>query len=62
MMQPLDGSPLSNAQDLVAQQFLGDYIDKAVANLKNIRVPPSFEQTVNGQTPLNLQSHPEYFS
>jgi hypothetical protein len=60
-MQPLDGSQPDKDQDTFALQFLGDYIEDAVAKLKDIRVPPSFDQNVNGQQAYNVAANPEYF-
>jgi len=61
MMQPLDGSQPDNNQGTPALQFLGDYIESAIQKLKDVRVPPSFQQNVNGQQPYNVAANPEYF-
>lgn len=61
MMQPLDGSQLDKDQGTPALQFLGDYIENAIQKLKDTRVPPSFQQNVNGQAPYNVASNPDYF-
>ena len=67
MMQPLDGSQPSNTQVAAGLPFLknyisaGDYIDAAVAKLKDIRVPDYFQQRVNGQEPYNVAATPQNF-
>jgi hypothetical protein len=44
------------------KDFLSDYVDQAIQQLQQQRIPPAFQQAANGQVPQDIKANPQNYS